>query len=660
MPTNRTASRLGLLTSLLRPIQKIIEDVLPAYAVAQLKAAPTRNAIVVAADAMLVREFPLARLVPPASRRALIRKQLDLVIDGILFNETLPNESVGSGFESFIIRTERSAAASATLVANAVRNVLGGDWRVAPLPLDERSFEAVPLAGALSVQEAWSASYRLKAQPGIAQAEPNIIVPLQNLETGAAPPAQAKGFFGPKHLPGSKPCEWSLGIIKAKEAWQKAAADGRAARGEGIIVGHPDTGYTRHLENWSNDPAKRRLLFEFGWDFWKRDSDPTDDLEWNLGTIFTAGMIGNPGHGTGTSSIIFSAEGAPPGGSADFVSGVAPAARLVPFRVAPTVVVWDQRRLADAIIAATNAGCHVISISLGGLPLSYLQQAVVYAVERGVIVCAAAGNIFGANDTLHAVVWPAAYNEVLAVAASNAINLTWKGSSRGPQVDITAPGESVWHAIAKKGQPLRDVERGHGTSFAVATTAGVAALWLAYHGRDALIVAYGKARLASIFRQIVVTQGFQRPAGWKTDLFGAGIIDALKVLSAPLPSPTATAAKAVGKQAPFDQFVSLFDDVPPVELRRALARLLQTPDAQLAARLEEVGDELLFHFISDSQAREDFRAQLAGKKSARASGAKSRTKARRPKARPAGPESALAAIASPQLTGHLRKGGPIP
>ncbi|HEX4666304.1 MAG TPA: S8 family serine peptidase [Chthoniobacterales bacterium] len=657
MSSKTPSSRAGLLDSLLRPIQKIIQSLLPAYAEAQLKATPTRQAFVVAADELLVRQFPLARLLPPKTRRNLIRKQLDLVIDEILLNDDLPNESVGAGFESFILRTTPSEVAPATQVGEAVRHVLGADWNILPLPLDERSFEVAALERALSVQDAWTLTYQLRGQPGIAQAEPNIIVPLHNLETGEAPPVKTKGFFGPSNLHGSDDCEWSLGVIRAKQAWQKAANEGRPARGEGILIGHPDTGYTQHLENWSKDPAKRRLLFEFGWDFWRRDNDPTDELEWNLGSIFTAGMIGNPGHGTGTSSVIFSDEGPPAGGGPKFVSGIAPAARLIPFRVAPTVVVWDQRRLADAIIAATKAGCHVLSISLGGLPLSYLQQAVIYAVERGVIVCAAAGNIFGANDVLHAVVWPAAYNEVLAVAASNVANAAWSGSSRGPQVDITAPGESVWHAIVKKGKPLREVERGSGTSFAVATTAGVAALWLAYHGRDHLVATYGPARIASIFRQIVVTQGFVRPANWKTNLFGAGIIDALKVLSAPLPPAAAIPSKAIIKQARFDQFASLFDDVPPVELRRGLARILKTTEAQLPARLDEVGDELLFHFFSDTRARDEFRAQLTLQKTG---GPKGKAKSRAKSGKPSGAGGALAAIASPKLAGHLLRGETIP
>src|SRR4029453_8108218 len=151
-----------------------------------------------------------------------------------------------------------------------------------------------------------------------------------------------------------------------------------------------------------------------------------------------------------------------------YVTGVTPRARLIPYRVAPSVVIWDRARLADAIIRATDAGCQVISISMGGLPLDYLERALHYAVSNGVIVCCAAGNIFGANDVLHAVVWPAHYPEGLAAGAIHPNDQPWGGWARGPEVEITAPGESVGHAIGEKGKPLTQVARGDGTSFAVA------------------------------------------------------------------------------------------------------------------------------------------------------------------------------------------------
>lgn len=516
MPDNSLQKRLPLLDTLLTPIQKVIRDLLPEFIDLKLANKTVREKLVSGVDVALVRQFPIARVFPPGVRQKAIRRQLDVILDEFLLNEKMPAQDLGASFRSFIISANASEPAPAAVIEAAARRLLGAGWTASSLPLDAVTFEVTTEHPQLSVREAWDLAYRLQEEPGIAHVEPNFIVPLENLTPDEGPALRAKSFFGKKLLPGSAPPEWSLDNIHVKQAWQHADTNGRPSRGEGVLIGHPDTGYTRHVENWSADPAQRRLLAQLGWDFWKKDADATDDLDSAFGSIFSAGFIGNPGHGTGTSSIIFSDEG--PREKPQYVTGVAPRARLIPYRVAPSVVIWDRARLADAIIRATDAGCHVISISMGGLPLDYLQRALQRAVNNGVIVCCAAGNIFGANDVLHAVVWPAHYPEALAVAASNANDLPWSGSSRGPEVDITAPGESVWHAIANKGKPLTDVSRGDGTSFAVATTAGVAALWLAYHGRDQLIADYGKERIAAVFKDIVMTVGFRKVANWKTNL----------------------------------------------------------------------------------------------------------------------------------------------
>jgi serine protease len=649
MPDNSLQKRLPLLETLLTPIQKIIRGLLPEFIERDLKNKAIRNQMVNVADAALVRQFPIARIFPPEVRRKVIRRQLDVVLDDFLLNEKLPTQDFGTSFRSFIVTANSSERAPAAVVETAIRRLLGSGWTATALPIDLFTFELTTEHPYLSVREAWDLAYRLQAEPGIAHVEPNLIVPLENLMPDEGPAVGAKSFFGKKPLRASASPEWSLDIIRVKQAWQHADTNGRSSRGEGVLIAHPDTGYTRHVENWSADPAQRRLLTQFGWDFWKNDTDATDDLESAFGSIFTAGFIGNPGHGTGTSSIIFSDEG--PRQKSQYVTGVAPRARLIPYRVAPSVVVWDRARLADAIIRATDAGCHVISISMGGLPLDYLQRALQRAVGNGVIVCCAAGNIFGANDVLHGVVWPAHYPEAIAVAASNANDQPWSGSSRGPEVDITAPGESVWHAIAKKGKPLIEVARGDGTSFAVATTAGVAALWLAYHGRDKLIADYGKERIAAIFKNIVMTLGFRKVANWKTNLFGPGIIDALKVLEAPLPAPTHMPSKAAPpRQGKFDQIASLFDDVPRADLRRGLAELLNTSETLLPKRLDEVGDELLFHFYSDGKMRQE----LGAKFQAKAPKGKSAKAKRLTKELPrAGAPEALATMASSRLASHV-------
>ena len=85
---------------------------------------------------------------------------------------------------------------------------------------------------------------------------------------------------------------------------------------------------------------------------------------------------------------------------------------------------------------------------------------------------------------------------------------------------------------------VNDTDRSEGTSMATALTASVAAMWVGYHGYDALLEYYGDmpSKIPEAFRQILHTSGHRRPADWDTDLYGAGIIDAARVLEAELPN----------------------------------------------------------------------------------------------------------------------------
>jgi len=79
------------------------------------------------------------------------------------------------------------------------------------------------------------------------------------------------------------------------------------------------------------------------------------------------------------------------------------------------------------------------------------------------------------------------------------------------------------------------VGQGQGTSFAVALTAGVAALWLAHHGRDTVVSA-ARARGETVqvmFRRLLQSTA-RRPTPWDSHQMGPGIVDARALLEADL------------------------------------------------------------------------------------------------------------------------------
>lgn len=355
--------------------------------------------------------------------------------------------------------------------------------------------------------------------------------------------------------------DWALERVAARAAWQLSGP--HQAAGQGVVIGHPDTGYSHHPELFSLDPAQSRLLIEHGHDFLDGDPDAEDDLRDDL---FEFDL---PGHGTATGSVAVSAYGV---GS---VTGVAHQARLIPLRVSESVIHFSFIRVIRAIRHAVDAGAHVISMSLGGpYPTRALRMAVEYATERGVIVVAAAGNVYPP------VVYPAALDEVIAVAASNVDDRPWWLSAQGPEVDITAPGENVLCASIEPGAPNPFVVGpSSGTSFATAMTAGAAALWLAHHGVDMLRARYPGRDLQRAFRE-VLRRSARRPASWDSRNLGPGILDAEGVLRVDLPEahdlqPTLAAAQPYRPEPPHGRLDRL--------LAPAQARVRHPSPTRLAA-----------------------------------------------------------------------------
>jgi subtilisin family serine protease len=98
--------------------------------------------------------------------------------------------------------------------------------------------------------------------------------------------------------------------------------------------------------------------------------------------------------------------------------------------------------VAAGIEYVADQGWDVASLSLGASSgSSALQDAVQYAYSNGVLVVAAAGNSGPCSDCVG---YPAAYNDAIAVSSTNDSDGLSSFSSTGPEVEIAAPGSSVY------------------------------------------------------------------------------------------------------------------------------------------------------------------------------------------------------------------------
>ena len=138
----------------------------------------------------------------------------------------------------------------------------------------------------------------------------------------------------------------------------------------------------------------------------------------------------------------------------------------------------------------------------------------------------------------------------------------WPHSSRGRRVDLTAPGVGVWRAqLDAPDGDLRAIAPGSGTSYATATVAGALAVWLSYHGRDALIARYGKSHVPRLARYMIKTTCVVTDA--LAIGFGAGLLDVGALVRAPLPDPDLMAHQEGASAAPLAQLADVLQGQDP-------------------------------------------------------------------------------------------------
>ncbi|WP_405086944.1 S8 family serine peptidase [Microbispora sp. NBC_01389] len=191
-------------------------------------------------------------------------------------------------------------------------------------------------------------------------------------------------------------------------------------------------------------------------------------------------------HGTYMASLIAGHGHGPDG--ADGIIGVAPEARVLSVRVIledeePGFRTFNSDARYEGVVAkgiryAVDHGAEVVNLSLSkDMPTKDERAAIRYAISKGVVLVAAAGND-GAGKQTAPYSYPAAIPGVISVAAVTSTLRRASFSNRNSSVMVAAPGVDVLGA-----GPGDEYWVGRGTSQATALVSGIAALIKSRHPR---------------------------------------------------------------------------------------------------------------------------------------------------------------------------------
>ena len=131
----------------------------------------------------------------------------------------------------------------------------------------------------------------------------------------------------------------------------------------------------------------------------------------------------------------------------------------------------SSKSILHALEWMAKLNVDVVNISLGGALNKLVQEVVKAANAKGIVIIAAVGND---GPFTKKRMYPAAYEEVIGIAAQDRFNRTARFSSKGDYVEFSAPGVDIWSAIPKGGKPMS------GTSFASPIATGIAAAGIKY------------------------------------------------------------------------------------------------------------------------------------------------------------------------------------
>lgn len=341
---------------------------------------------------------------------------------------------------------------------------------------------------------------------GVVAVEPDLMVQA----VGGSPPPVLKPAGRPQPPQPPETLPWGVDRIDADLVWDvngDLATDENANVGGGVNVAVIDSGIDRDHPDLVANLAGGMNFVGKG-PLGKGKVDPGD---WN--DYF--------GHGTHVAGIC---------GAVDNeigVIGAGPGIRLWAVRVLNARGSGYLSDFIDGIYWSADNGMAVINMSLGVTKEDLdqypndrqaLEDAVNYAYSKGVLVAAAAGNEGNGQGTGDNVIYPARFDSVMAVAATDQLDARASWSSTGPAIEVAAPGVDVISTLNDGYYYVAS-----GTSMASPHVAGTAAL----------VIASGRAAdgddlcgIANEVRELINTAADDLGIAGRDEQYGCGLVDA--------------------------------------------------------------------------------------------------------------------------------------
>lgn len=327
----------------------------------------------------------------------------------------------------------------------------------------------LPLINAFAAWLSPQAEKNLERKAGVLRIDDDIIVHAIGKPSGTGKPGGT-----------TQPVEtttWGVGRISAPSAWA-------ASTGSGVKVGVIDTGISL--------------------------SHPDLKVWGGVNTINSAKSYDDDnGHGSHVAGIIAATD------NSIGVVGVAPNAQLYAIKVLSRNGTGWLSDIIEGLDWAVSNDIDVVNMSLGsGADNQSFRDAVARTYSAGVTLVVAAGNSGPDDNTVQ---YPAKYPEVIAVSASDQSDTITSWSSRGPEVDLIAPGASIFSTY--KGSSYATLS---GTSMAAPHVTGVVAL------RMAVDTNKSPAHIASVLKA-----NADSLPGLTSNQQGSGLVHAYRVVTAP-------------------------------------------------------------------------------------------------------------------------------